>query len=57
MSSIIALTSFFTAVLFYLIYKEKLYVRHLLGMLSLLVCLIFIAISKETNISFDALTH
>lgn len=57
MSSIIALTSFFTAILFYLIYKEKLYLRHLFGMLSLLACLVFIAVSKQTNISIDAITH
>eukprot|EP00347_Sterkiella_histriomuscorum_P023398 403334788 len=50
MSSILALASFFTAVLFYILYKEKLYLRHLMGMLCLIICVAFIAISKQLKL-------
>ena len=47
MQSILALASFFTAIAFYFLYNERLYLRHLAGMLCLIICLVFLAISKQ----------
>lgn len=48
-SSIIPSSSFTTAILFYIVYREKLGLRHLVGMLFLLACILIISLSKPTG--------
>ena len=45
-SSIITLTSLTTAILFFILYRERLFLRHLIGMLCLICCVVFISVSK-----------
>ncbi len=54
-SSIIPASSFTSALLFYLFYKEKLALRHLIGMLFMLFCIVFISLSKPAvSISLES---
>jgi drug/metabolite transporter (DMT)-like permease len=47
MLSITTLSSFTTALAFYLIYHEKLTWKHITGMLSIIVCVVIVAVSKS----------
>ena len=44
--SMISVTTFFIAIVFYFLYGEKLTVKHILGMVSIICCVAFITISK-----------
>lgn len=50
-TSLQTINPFITAVLFYMIYDEKLMKKHVLGMFCILLCVVFIALSKyfDTN--------
>ncbi|CDW75156.1 UNKNOWN [Stylonychia lemnae] len=49
MYSIVTLASFFIAFTFYILYKEKLLVRHIVGMVLMIFGVISIAVSKSRN--------
>jgi drug/metabolite transporter (DMT)-like permease len=45
--SLLAMTSFLTAFLFYLIFKEKLMTKHFIGMIAMVTCVIMISVSNS----------
>lgn len=47
--SIASLSAFFTAVVFYFAYGEKLHLKHMIGMFIMLMCLGSIAMSKGSR--------
>ena len=48
-SSIISYSTFLSALLFYFLYKERLSFHHIIGMLLMILCVVFISFSKENS--------
>jgi drug/metabolite transporter (DMT)-like permease len=49
MTSLLSMTSFFVASMFYFIYNEKLKFKHLVGMLLLVLSVIMISLTNSSN--------
>ena len=57
MYSMVTLASFFIALTFYLLYNEKLLIRHIVGMVLMIFGVISIAFSKSQDQEFDVSTY
>lgn len=49
MFSIVTISVFMTAILFYFKYNEKLMLQHIIGMLLIVVCVVILSISKSNR--------